>query len=293
MASSLTREAPARAELSADAVRPPAVNPPGSTLKVCGVAKSFAAPGKRGRSAEKAEKVPALLPVDLVARPGEFVSIVGPSGCGKSTLFSIIAGLETPTEGFVEIDGRDRTGQTGLVGYMLQKDMLMPWRTVLGNVIIGLEVRGFSRRQAMAAARPLLEHYGLGGYGKAKPAQLSGGMRGRAALLRTLLFNRQIMLLDEPFGALDAQTRLQMQLWLLDVHASFHKTTILVTHDVEEAVLCSDRIYVMSGRPGFVADEVTVDLPRPRKVDCLADPAFISAKERVRATLMATPEAAS
>ena len=256
----------------------------GSTLKVRGISKSYprAIEGRKNGSA----LVPVLEPVDVTARPGELISIVGPSGCGKSTLFSIIAGLETPTEGSILIDDEDHTGETGLVGYMLQKDMLLPWRSVLNNVILGLEVRGVKRSDAVTAARPLLEEYGLGKYIDAKPGQLSGGMRQRAALLRTLLFNRQIMLLDEPFGALDAQTRLHMQLWLLEVQATFQKTIVFVTHDIDEAVFLSDRIYVMHGQPGSVAREITVDMPRPRSLEVTTSPEFAEYKQQVRSILM-------
>jgi len=258
-------------------------------LEIRGISKSYpdrSAVANRGNAPE----IPALLPVDLVAEPGEFVTIVGPSGCGKSTLFSIIAGLEEPSAGQVVIDGVDHTAESGLVGYMLQKDMLLPWRTVLNNVILGLEIQGVPREASVAAARPLLERYGLGKYEHAKPAQLSGGMKQRAALLRTLLFNRQIMLLDEPFGALDAQTRLQMQLWLLDVQATFKKTIVFVTHDIDEAVFLSDRIYVMKGHPGSVAEVIDVDIPRPRTADVAGTPRFVELREHVRRLLMTAEE---
>jgi len=257
--------------------------PAGSTLEVVGIGKTYP---RQVAGTKRSEDVPVLSPVDIVARPGEFVSIVGPSGCGKSTLFSIVAGLETPSEGSILIDGVDHTGETGLVGYMLQKDLLMPWRSVLANVVLGLEVRGVRRADAVAAARPLLREYGLGDYEDAKPGQLSGGMRQRAALLRTLLFNRQIMLLDEPFGALDAQTRLQMQMWLLEVQATFAKTIVFVTHDIDEAVFLSDRIYVMHGKPGEVVREIRVDLPRPRTLEATGSAAFGRYKDEVRSILM-------
>ena len=256
----------------------------GSTLEVRGVGKSYPRASetvKRG-----VDQVQVLQPVDIVARPGEFVSIVGPSGCGKSTLFSIIAGLEAPSEGAIVIDDVDHTGETGHVGYMLQKDLLLPWRTVLNNVILGLEVCGVKREDSVAAARPLFEAYGLGKYENARPSQLSGGMRQRAALLRTLLFNRKIMLLDEPFAALDAQTRLQMQLWLLEVQATFQKTIVFVTHDIDEAVFLSDRIYVMHGQPGSVVREIDIDLPRPRSLEVTAGAAFAAYKDEIRSILM-------
>ncbi|WP_022871661.1 ABC transporter ATP-binding protein [Nesterenkonia alba] len=255
----------------------------GSTLTVNNVGKSYNI-AKTPKSPP--EPTPVLQPVSITAPPGELVTIVGPSGCGKSTLFGIVAGLEEPTQGTVEIDGQDVTGTTGHVGYMLQKDMLLPWRSILDNVIIGLEVRGVKRSDAVAAARPLLQEYGLGDYEQARPAQLSGGMRQRAALLRTLLFNRPIMLLDEPFGALDAQTRLQMQLWLLEVQESFQKSIVFVTHDIDEAVLLSDRIYVMRGRPGYVAREIHVDLPKPRDTQITTTPEFTAYKDEVRSLLM-------
>lgn len=254
-------------------------------LEIRRIAKSYPT-RTTGRRSAPGPLAPALLPVELTADPGQFVTIVGPSGCGKSTLFSVIAGLEEPTSGTVHIDGVDHTGESGLVGYMLQKDMLLPWRTVLGNVILGLEIQGVPKEASLAAARPLLARYGLGQYEDAKPSQLSGGMRQRAALLRTLLFNRQIMLLDEPFGALDAQTRLQMQLWLLDLQATFKKTIVFVTHDIDEAVFLSDRIYVMKGRPGGVAEVIDVDIPRPRTADIAGDPRFIELREHVRRLLM-------
>jgi ABC-type nitrate/sulfonate/bicarbonate transport system ATPase subunit len=169
----------------------------GVGLTVDGVSKTYERRSRRGA----VQKVTALDSVHIDVPPGSFVSLLGPSGCGKSTLFSIIAGLESPTTGQVLIDGQDCTGDQGVVGYMLQKDLLLPWRTVLGNVVLALEVRGVRRREAAKLARPLLDQYGLGDFIDSYPAQLSGGMRQRAALLRTLLFHRPVILLDEPFGA--------------------------------------------------------------------------------------------
>jgi ABC-type nitrate/sulfonate/bicarbonate transport system ATPase subunit len=159
----------------------------------------------------------ALAPVTLSIPKGRFVSLIGPSGCGKSTIFNIIAGLLEPTGGRVMIDGVDATGTIGRVGYMLQKDLLLPWRTVLDNTILGMEIQGVALRQARERALPLLHRYGLSGFEYLYPNSLSGGMRQRAALLRTLLFDTDVILLDEPFGALDAQTKLQMQEWLLQL----------------------------------------------------------------------------
>src|SRR5258706_8608921 len=157
----------------------------------------------------------ALAQVSLLVPTGRFVSLIGPSGCGKSTIFNIVAGLQEPTAGRVLIDGIDATGTIGRVGYMLQKDLLLPWRTLVDNIILGMEIQGVKRAQARARALPLLRRYGLAGFEDAYPRALSGGMRQRAALLRTLLFDTDVIMLDEPFVALDAQTKLRMQEWLL------------------------------------------------------------------------------
>ncbi len=226
--------------------------------------------------------VDALVDADLRVREGEFVSVIGPSGCGKSTLFNLIAGLDEPSSGRIVIDGVDRSGQQGLVGYMLQKDLLLPWRTVLDNVILGLEIGGVRRKEAHAIARPLLQTYGLGDFLDRYPGQLSGGMKQRAALLRTILFNRDIVLLDEPFGALDAQTREQMQEWLLDLWDDFRKTVLFVTHDIDEAIYLSDRVVVMSARPGRIVAEMPIELVRPRKPSIVTSEAFIQLKSQVR-----------
>jgi len=213
-------------------------------------------------------EVVALESVSLAIPAGRFVSLIGPSGCGKSTIFNILAGLQRPTKGAVFIDGENVTGHIGVVGYMLQKDLLLPWRTVLDNIILGMEIRGVPVREARARSLPYLYKYGLGGFENQYPATLSGGMRQRAALLRTLLYDCEIILLDEPFGALDAQTRVRMQEWLLQIWADFRKTIIFVTHDVDEAVYLSDEIYVMSPRPGRLKEhfEVTLERPRPRRI---------------------------
>ncbi|GIG40240.1 ABC transporter ATP-binding protein [Cellulomonas phragmiteti] len=229
--------------------------------------------------------VDALVDADLTVRPGEFISLIGPSGCGKSTLFNLIAGLDTPTEGRILIDGVDRSGQQGLVGYMLQKDLLLPWRTVLENVVLGLEIGGVRRKAAQAIARPLLSTYGLGGFEGRYPAQLSGGMRQRVALLRTILFNRDVILLDEPFGALDAQTREQMQEWLLDLWDDFQKTVLFVTHDIDEAIYLSDRVVVMSARPGRIVASFDVPLDRPRKPSVVTSAEFVRLKADARELL--------
>ena len=222
----------------------------------------------------------ALAPVSLSIPPGRFVSLIGPSGCGKSTIFNVIAGLLEPTGGRVLIDGIDATGTIGRVGYMLQKDLLLPWRTVLDNVILGMEIQGVPAREARNRALPLLRRYGLAGFEHLYPNSLSGGMRQRAALLRTLLFDTDVILLDEPFGALDAQTKLHMQEWLMQLWSDFGKTVLFVTHDVEEAIYLSDELHVMATRPGRIVETVPIALPRPRPRSSALSPEFIAIKER-------------
>lgn len=222
----------------------------------------------------------ALAPVDFSVGAGQFVSLIGPSGCGKSTLFNVIAGLQAPTTGRVIVEGEDATGMIGLVGYMLQKDLLLSWRTVLDNVVLGMEIRGVPVKQARERALPYLRKYGLAGFEHKYPNALSGGMRQRAALLRTLLTDTDIILLDEPFGALDAQTKSQMQDWLLQIWADFQKTVVFITHDVEEAVYLSDHIYVMGTRPGRIVERLDVPLGRPRSRALVSDPRFVALKER-------------
>jgi len=222
----------------------------------------------------------ALAPVTLAIPQGRFVSLIGPSGCGKSTIFNIIAGLLEPTAGRVMIDGVDATGTIGRVGYMLQKDLLLPWRTVLDNVILGMEIQGVPLKAARERALPLLHRYGLSGFEYLYPNALSGGMRQRAALLRTLLFDTDVILLDEPFGALDAQTKLQMQEWLMQLWSDFGKTVLFVTHDVEEAIYLSDEVHVMGTRPGRIVATIPVLLARPRVRTSALTPEFLAIKQR-------------
>lgn len=236
---------------------------------------------KTYRGAGGGENVTALRDVGIEIGSGEFVSIVGPSGCGKSTLFNIIAGLVTPSSGRVLLDGDQPDDLLGKVGYMPQRDMLMPWRTVLDNTTLGLELNGMKKKEAHKVALGEFSRFGLAGFEKQWPAKLSGGMKQRAALLRTFLAGRELMLLDEPFGALDALTRAQMQSWLLDVWQGDKKTILFVTHDVEEAVYLSDRVYVMSGRPGKVSLCVDVNLPRPRRSEITMDPGFLALKQKL------------
>ena len=225
--------------------------------------------------------VDALAPVSFSVQRHEFVSIIGPSGCGKSTLFNIIAGLDAPTTGRLRYDGRDEQDLRGLIGYQLQRDLLLPWRTVLDNVTLALEIRGVNASERSVRGHSLLEQYGLGSFAQRYPRELSGGMRQRAALMRTLLFDRELILLDEPFGALDAQTRLLMQEWLLKVYVESKKTVLLITHDIEEAIFLSTRVLVMSARPGQIKCEYTIDLPQPRTPDVVFETQFAHYKKEL------------
>jgi ABC-type nitrate/sulfonate/bicarbonate transport system ATPase subunit len=216
--------------------------------------------------------VPALEDVSFSVQPGEFVTVIGPSGSGKSTLFNLIVGLLAPDAGEVRVEGE--AAWPGQVGYMPQRDLLLPWRTVLDNVILAQEVRGVPRAEARARARERLPLFGLEAFADAYPAALSGGMRQRAALLRTVLSERDVLLLDEPFGALDALTRRELQDWLLGLWAQLRQTIVFITHDVEEAVYLSDRVIVLSARPARVVKELSVTLPRPRRQGLIATPEF-------------------
>ena len=223
--------------------------------------------------------IPVLRDIDLFAGEGEFVTLIGPSGCGKSTLLNVVAGLQEPTSGSIRLDGRSTAVQVGATAYMPQKDLLMPWRTVLDNTILGMEIRGVPRAEARVQALSLFELFGLSGFEHDYPAVLSGGMRQRAAFLRTVLTGKDVMLLDEPFGALDALTRSNMQEWLLHLWDSLRKTILFVTHDVDEAVLLSDRVYLLTARPGRVKLTLEVDLPRPREYQMVTSSRFVALKE--------------
>ena len=233
--------------------------------------------------------LPVLDGVEFDVAPGEFVSVIGPSGCGKSTLFNVIAGLEHPDAGRVLVDGEDATGHVDHVAYMPQRDLLFPWRTVLDNTTLGLEVAGMRRRAARERARALFAPFGLVGFESARPHELSGGMRQRAALLRTVVQGRAVLLLDEPFGALDSLTRTDMQTWLEEVRARFGWTVLLITHDIREAAFLSDRVVVLGPRPTRVRREVAVDLPRPRQVELITSTRFAEVESELLAALRAAP----
>lgn len=229
--------------------------------------------------------LPVVEAVDLAVPEGAFVSIVGPSGCGKSTILRILAGLLRPLAGGAEVLGEDVAGRPGRVAYMPQRDLLLPWRRTLGNAILGAEVAGVPRQEAMARARALLPTFGLAGFERAWPVQLSGGMRQRLALLRTFLQPARVLLLDEPLGALDAITRRHMQVWLEGVWLEDRRTVLLITHDVEEALLLSDTVHVMSPRPGRIVASVDVAFRRPRSGSLTTEAAFVALKAQLLAAL--------
>lgn len=238
---------------------------PTSKLELRHVSKAFHANGL---------VVQALEDVSMSVAPGEFLTVIGPSGSGKSTLFNLITGLLEPDSGQILLDGVVGAVRVGHFGYMPQRDLLLPWRSVLDNVIIPLELRGIPLVDARARARQMLPMFGLEDFAGSYPTSLSGGMRQRAALLRTILTERDTLLLDEPFGALDALTRRELQDWLLGVWERFRQTVIFITHDVEEALYLGDRVAVLSARPGRLAHTLTVDLPRPRRRGMIALPQF-------------------
>jgi ABC-type nitrate/sulfonate/bicarbonate transport system ATPase subunit len=223
----------------------------------------------------------ALAPTSLSIAAGSFVAVVGPSGCGKSTLFNLIAGLLQPDEGAISLDGTAITGTAGHVGYMLQRDLLVPWRTVEDNITMSIRLTRKVTAAERLTAREYATKYGLGDFLRHYPRALSGGMRQRVAFMRTLMGNQSLLLLDEPFGALDAQTRLEMQQWLLEVWRESGRTVLFITHDVDEALFLADRVLVMSPRPGRVVQDLDVDLPRPRTLATLTDPTFTDLKRQV------------
>jgi ABC-type nitrate/sulfonate/bicarbonate transport system ATPase subunit len=234
----------------------------------------------------RAEPLTALAALDLTVHEGEVVAVVGPSGCGKSTLLELVAGLQEPDEGLVDVAGAPE--RRDACSLMPQHDLLVPWRDAAGNAALALECAGVRRAEARRRAIPLFERFGLAEFERARPGELSGGMRQRVAFLRTLLPDRPILLLDEPFGALDSITRGAMQEWLEAALAELPRTVLLVTHDVEEALLVADRVVVLSPRPGRVRAELDVGLPRPRRrLELVTDPEFTELKARALEALTA------
>ena len=223
--------------------------------------------------------------INISLAEGELVSLLGKSGSGKTTLFNIISGLSKPDTGQVLLKGEDITNSTGNVSYMLQKDLLLPFRTIEDNVALPLLMNGMKKKEARETVSPYFEEFGLEGTQKDYPAQLSGGMRQRAALLRTYMFSKDVALLDEPFSALDTFTKSQMHSWYLDVMEKIQLTTLFVTHDIDESILLSDRIYLLTGRPGVIEDEIIIDEPRPRGEEFLLSQNFLDHKKKILSVL--------
>jgi NitT/TauT family transport system ATP-binding protein len=225
----------------------------------------------------------ALRQLSLQVADGEFVAVVGPTGCGKSTILNITAGLLAPTTGTVRIFGEPLAGLNQRAGYLFQTDPLMPWRTAAQNVAVGLEYRGVARTEALQRAGEWLERVGLAGRGHVHPHQLSGGMKKRVSLAQTLILDPEILLMDEPFSALDVQTRLLMEGELLEIWAANRKSVLFITHDLEEAILLADRVVVLSAGPETRAiGEFPINLPRPRDVaEIRHQPAFVELHQRI------------
>jgi putative hydroxymethylpyrimidine transport system ATP-binding protein len=219
--------------------------------------------------------------VSLQVKQGEFVSLIGASGSGKSTLFRLITGLLEPEQGKIWISGDLAANRLGKVGYMPQKDLLLPWRTVMDNILLPLELSSENKTAKMAEAREWLSRFGLAGYEKAFPNELSGGMKQRVAFLRTIMTGKDLLLLDEPFGALDALTKRKMHSWLLELWGELQKTVLFITHDLEEAILLSDRVYLLPGTSGQKIKETVVSLPRPRSPELIYQSEFIEMRKEL------------
>jgi ABC-type nitrate/sulfonate/bicarbonate transport system ATPase subunit len=261
----LNADAPAAGATTAATERRPAGQP---LLTLSNVSKTFG-------------NTQALRDLNVSIQPGEFVTVIGPSGCGKSTLFNMVAGLDEPDAGGkLNFLGKDINARSllGKVSFMPQRDLLLPWRTVIDNAILAVEMEGTRRADARRIAQAMLPEFGLAGFENQYPHQLSGGMRQRVALMRTFMFERDLMLLDEPFGALDALTRAMMQRWLLDVWQKHRRTVLFITHDIDEAIFLGDRVLVMTSRPGRIKLEQKVELRRPRRADIVTSPEFIALK---------------
>jgi NitT/TauT family transport system ATP-binding protein len=226
--------------------------------------------------------VAALVDIDLDIAEGEFVSVVGPSGCGKSTLLKLVAGLEEATAGEVRVDGRRLDGPPDGLGVVFQRDVLLDWRTILDNVLISIEFLGQPRAEHRDRATALLARFGLSGFEHRYPWELSGGMRQRASICRALLSDPQLLLMDEPFGALDAMTRDDLNLELARIWQDTRKTLLFITHSIAEAVFLSDRVVMMGRSPGMIVDEIAIDLPRPRSLAVREGAEFAAHVARIR-----------
>jgi ABC-type nitrate/sulfonate/bicarbonate transport system ATPase subunit len=224
---------------------------------------------------------PVVSGISLELSEGGFISLLGPSGVGKTTLFNVLSGVDTGGSGQVFLAGKDITGISGRVSYMLQKDLLLEYRTVLDNVILPLLIRGRKKKDAREKAAAFFPQFGLAGYEKKYPRELSGGMRQRAALLRTCMLENPVILLDEPFSSLDAITRRVMQNWYQEIAGKLGLSTLFITHDVEEAITLSDRVYILTGRPGRITGNFEIAPPRPRSHDFSVSPEFSSQKRAI------------
>ncbi|OQB15236.1 MAG: Taurine import ATP-binding protein TauB [Firmicutes bacterium ADurb.Bin193] len=224
---------------------------------------------------------PVIEDVSLYLKKRELVCLVGASGVGKSTLFNVLSGTLAPDGGRVMLNGRDITARAGEVSYMQQKDLLLPFKTVIDNVALPLVIRGEPKKSAREKAQKYAARFGISGYESTYPNRLSGGMRQRAALLRTYLFEKEVILLDEPFSALDAITRAKMQSWYLDVSDELGLSALFITHDIDEAVFLSDRVYIMTGNPGRITSEIKIDVKKPRDTSFITDERFVEYKRKI------------
>jgi ABC-type nitrate/sulfonate/bicarbonate transport system ATPase subunit len=234
---------------------------------------------------ERRQSLAVLNQISLTVPTGKFVSIIGPSGCGKSTLFHVIGGLTKPDSGKVLMHGKDITGERGHISYVPQKPALFPWRSTLDNVVLAREIAGMPIKAAREEAREWLTKAGLNEFEQAYPHKLSGGMQQRASFLRGLLAPQEVLCLDEPFSALDALTRTDMQRWLLDIWEENQRTVLMITHSVEEALMLSDTIYLFSNRPAAVLHKIDVPFARPRSEILSDDPRFLELKREIGAQM--------
>ncbi|MCL2243095.1 MAG: ABC transporter ATP-binding protein [Treponema sp.] len=224
------------------------------------------------------EQAPVVQDIKVGLPAGGFISLLGPSGVGKTTLFNVLSGVDLPDTGKVFLDGEDITGISGKVSYMLQKDLLLEYRTVIDNVILPLLLHGEKKKEARKYASGFFPRFGLSGYENKYPSELSGGMRQRAALLRTCMLRNSVILLDEPFSALDAITRHTMQAWYAGIAEDMKFSTLFITHDVEEALVLSDTVYIMNGKPGIITHKIDVYPRRPREADFPVSKEFVEQK---------------
>ena len=264
----------------------PVTGVPGARIEITGVTKRFLTPS--------GDVFTAIKDVDFEVEPGQFCAVVGPTGCGKSTTLSLVSGLDKPSEGEVRVAGKPVDGIAEGVSFMFQADALLPWKSVLGNVALGPSFRGVKKKEAEAAARDWLRRVGLAGFEDRHPHQLSGGMRKRVAMAAALINEPRILLMDEPFGALDVQTKAIMQTELIGLWEQLRPSVLFITHDLEEAVALADRVVVMTSGPGTVKAVFDIDLPRPRGAiqDIRFQPEFLELHQQIWESLREEVETA-